>query len=171
MTSSVTSRNVLSMTTCELNYAAAMDPTRGAVPPGKDTMHQILLRRSIPTLMTARETKSTPTPGIIIRLGQGAQPITSSIGPKKKTATGAPTTSIGSEEISKRSSGLGGMPESMMGRETATSGGPTTTTTRSIVSTSRSSTGSRRSSSEPRKRRMRTEGSSIRKEMKRLRMP
>jgi hypothetical protein len=171
MTSSATSRNVHSMTTCELNYAAAMDPTRGAVPPGKDTMHQILLRRSIPTLMTARETKSTPTPGITIRLGQAAQPITSSIGPKKRTATGAPTTSIGSEEILKRSSGLGGMPESMMGRETATSGGPTTTMTRSIVSTSRSSTGSRRSSSEPRKRRMRIEGSSIQKEMKRLRMP
>ena len=169
MTSSATSRNARNMMTCELNYAGA-DPTRGAVPRGKDTMHRILLRRSIPTLTTARETKSTRTPGIITRLGRGARPITSNTGPKKRTPTGVPMTSTASEEISKRNSGLGGMPGSMMGRETATSGGLTTTTTRSIANTSRSSTGSRRSSFEPRNRRTRTDATSTLKEMKRLRM-
>jgi hypothetical protein len=153
--------------TCELNYAG-MDPTRRVLAPGKDIMHQILLRRSILTLTTVRETKSTLTPDIIIRL---AQPIISNIELKKRTTTGTRRISIGNVEISKKSSGLGGMPGTMMGRETATSGGPTITMTRSIVSTSRSSTGNRRSSSGPRHRRMRSEENSTRKEMKRLRMP
>jgi hypothetical protein len=167
MTSSATSKNASSMMICELNYAEA-DPTRGAVPRGKDTMLRILLRRSIPTLTTVKVTKSTRIPGIITRLGRGAQLITSSTGPKKRTPTGVPMISTGSEEISKRSSGLGAMPGSMMGRETATSGAPTTTTTRSIASTSKSFTGSRRSSSGPRNRRTRTDATSIRKEMKTL---
>ena len=157
--------------TCELNYAGT-DPTIGARAPGKDIMHQILLRRNILTLTTVRETKSTQTPDIIIRLGLEAQPITNNIDLRKRTTTtGTPRISIGNEEISKKNSGLGGIPGSMMGRETATSGGPTTTTTRSIASTSRSSIGNRRNSSGARSRRMITEGSSTRKEMKRLRMP
>ena len=170
MTSSATSRNARSMMTYELNYVE-MDPIRGPVLQGKDIMHQMLLRRSIPTLMIARETKSTPTPDITIRLGQEGRPITSRIEPKKRTATGAHTNSISSEGISKRSFVLGEIMESMTVQETATNGGPTTTTTRSIESMSRSSTGSRRSSSGHRKRRMRTEGNSTREEMTKLRMP
>ena len=169
MMSSATSRNAHSMMTCELNYVA-IDPIRGQVPLGKDTMHQILLRKNIPTLMTVKEKKSTLTHDITIRLGQEGRPITSTIEPKKKTATGVPMNSISSEGTSKRSFELGEIMESMTVQETATNGGPTTTTTRSIVSMSRSSTGSRKSSSGHRKRHMRTEGNNTREEITKLRM-